>query len=186
MLALEKKPIRDRIHAVTVQEYRRMSELNLISEKTELIEGFIIEKMSKSPLHRFVVERFYRFFAQRLPAGLHVSQEQPLTFAASEPEPDIAVVREELADRSDAHPHSAEFIIEVAIASLEYDREKASIYARAGVPEYWIVMPESQTVERRAALRDGAYHSVETYSFKDEIFLSVLQDVVVPADVLKK
>ena len=42
-------------------------------------------------------------------------------------------------DYSRSHPTAAELVVEVADTSLWYDREvKAAVYARAGIPEYWI------------------------------------------------
>ncbi len=37
------------------------------------------------------------------------------------------------------HPSTALLIVEVAVSSLSHDRKKAGLYAKAGVPEYWIV-----------------------------------------------
>jgi len=59
---------------------------------------------------------------------------------ASEPEPDIAVVTGGPRDYVESHPSRPELVVEVALASLALDRgEKASLYARAGVADYWIV-----------------------------------------------
>jgi len=80
-------------------------------------------------------------------ANYHVRKEEPLTLADSEPEPDVAVVQGTPEDYRTEHPSTAELVIEVAIATLELDRDKADLYAAAGVPEYWIVIPEEQAVE---------------------------------------
>jgi Uma2 family endonuclease len=61
--------------------------------------------------------------------------------------PDVAVVRGTLEDYRKEHPFSAELVVEVAVATLELDRDKAELYAAAGVPEYWIVVPEERAVE---------------------------------------
>jgi Uma2 family endonuclease len=58
----------------------------------------------------------------------------------SEPEPDVSVVPGSFRDYPRDHPARAVLIVEVAESSLRLDRgEKGSLYARAGVPEYWIV-----------------------------------------------
>ena len=58
----------------------------------------------------------------------------------SEPEPDVAVVPGGVEDYGRAHPSRVVLIVEVAETSLAVDREyKASLYARAGVPDYWIL-----------------------------------------------
>jgi Uma2 family endonuclease len=78
-----------------------------------------------------------------------VRQENPLTHRASqsELEPDIAVVQGKPNDHRDAHPTTAELIIEVAIASVELDRAKGAVYAEVGVPEFWIVLPDERAIE---------------------------------------
>jgi len=68
--------------------------------------------------------------------------------ADSEPEPDAAVVPRDPADYRDAHPSRAALIVEVAEASYRIDREyKASLYARAGIADYWIIDLVHATVE---------------------------------------
>ena len=64
-------------------------------------------------------------------------------------------------DYDDAHPRPRAFLIaEVASSSLRKDRSiKSELYARAGVPEYWIVNIAERQLEVRSAPRDGAYCS---------------------------
>ena len=50
-------------------------------------------------------------------------------------------------DFRDGHPDGAVLVVEVAVSSEESDREKASIYAEAGVAEYWLVLPEKGVIE---------------------------------------
>ena len=70
-----------------------------------------------------------------------------MTFADSEPGPDLAIVRGTRSDYRLAHPVSAELVIEVAVSSFEIDLVKAHVYAEGEVPEYWIVCPEKKQVE---------------------------------------
>src|SRR5947208_441229 len=57
---LEIPEVRRRVSPLTVEEYHRLGEFNENGRRTELIRGIIIEKMSKSPLHRIVTSRLYR------------------------------------------------------------------------------------------------------------------------------
>ena len=59
----------------------------------------------------------------------------------SEPLPDVCVVAGNVSDFDHRHPSTAELVIEVAVTTAVADREKAAIYAEAGVKEYWIVLP---------------------------------------------
>lgn len=163
---LELPEVRQRVSTLTVEEYHRLDEYNEHGRRTELIRGIVIEKMSKSPLHAALAKRLHDLLLARLPAGWVVRREDPLTLKDSEPEPDIAVVRGTERDFFNAHPQTAEWVVEIAVSSPVLDRENASLYAEAGVAEYWIVLGTTQQVEiyrqpaggryRERALRSGA------------------------------
>jgi Uma2 family endonuclease len=144
---LEIPEVRKRVSPLSVEEYHQLGEFNENRRRTELIRGIVIEKTSKSPLHRILASRLYNLFLARLPEGFSVWKEEPLTFLDSEPEPDISVVRGREADFLSAHPTTAELVTEVAISSAALDRENASLYAEAGVKEYWIVLGAERKVE---------------------------------------
>jgi len=58
----------------------------------------------------------------------------------SEPEPDVAVVPGAPDDYAHAHPSRPVLTVEVAESSLALDRQrKGSLYARAGLPDYWVL-----------------------------------------------
>ena len=154
--------IRERVVPVSVDHYHRLGELNLLPGATELIDGVVIEKMTKSPLHEYLAQRLHDWFHRHLPASYLARKEAPLTLATSEPGPDISVVRGVLEDFRHQHPDTAELVVEIAVSSLELDRAKAGIYAGAGVREYWIIDASRETVERYREPRDGAYRTVET------------------------
>jgi Uma2 family endonuclease len=154
---LELAEVRKRVSPLSVQEYHRLNEFNENGRRTELIRGIVIEKMSKSPSHRTIVSLLYRLFLTRLPKGFTVWQEQPLTLADSEPEPDISVTRGGERDFLNAHPTTAELVIEVAMSSPALDLENASLYAEAGVKEYWIVLGHQRQVEVYRRPKNGKY-----------------------------
>ena len=81
----------------------------------------------------------------------------PLKLKDSVPEPDLAVVAGQVADYRHAHPTTALLVIEVAVSSLGLDREKAAIYAEAGVTEYWLVVAGQEKIEVYTEPRDGTY-----------------------------
>src|SRR3954470_20694763 len=154
---LEIPEVRQRLSPLSVEEYHRLGEYNENGRRTELIRGYVIEKMSKSPLHRIVTSLLYKLLLAQLPAGFLVWKEEPLTLADSEPEPDIIVVRGEEKDFAKAHPSTAELVVEVAISSAELDRANASLYAEAGVKEYWIVLGLERRVEVYRSPKNGRY-----------------------------
>ncbi|MCL6473426.1 MAG: Uma2 family endonuclease [Firmicutes bacterium] len=133
----------------TREEYYRLAEIGFFQgERVELIEGEIVKMSPISPLHGEVVtllaERLWQLFGE----GYRVRVQLPLSLGDSEPEPDIAVVPGKVGDYVHAHPTTALLVVEVAQTSLEYDREvKAPLYARAGIPEYWIVNLDGHCIE---------------------------------------
>ena len=154
---LEIPEVRRRVSHLSVEEYHRLDEYNENGKRTELIRGILIEKMAKSPLHRLISSLLYAFLSKCLPAGGCVWKEEPLTLADSEPEPDISVTRGSPGDFAKAHPRTAELVVEVAVSSAALDRAGASMYAEAGVKEYWIVLGQEQQVEVYRRPVAGAY-----------------------------
>ena len=139
---LEHPAIRERAARISVEDYHRLGELPV-----ELLSGTIVSKMSKSPTHYTAGEDLREILTGQIQPGYILRAEGPLTFADSEPEPDLCIVKGTKADFRHTHPTTAELIIEIAVSSLEIDRIKALIYAEARVPEYWIVCPEEKCIE---------------------------------------
>ena len=104
---LEIPEFRRRVSPVTVEQYHQFPEFNENGRRTELIRGLVIEKRSKSPLHCAILHRLCELLRATLPANFVLFQQDPLTLADSEPEPDIAVVRGTLRDFLSHHPASA-------------------------------------------------------------------------------
>jgi Uma2 family endonuclease len=166
---LEIPEVRQRVSLLSVEEYHRLDEYNEHGRRTELIRGIVIEKMSKSPLHRIIASFLYRRLLAQLPPGFSVWKEEPLTFLDSEPEPDISVTRGEESDYSKAHPNSAELVVEVAVASPALDRENATLYAEAGIKEYWIVLGAERRVEVYRRPEQGRYQSRHVVGLNDTL-----------------
>jgi Uma2 family endonuclease len=154
---LEIPEVRQRLSPLSVEEYHRLGEYNENSRRTELIRGFVIEKMSKSPLHSMIGSRLHRLLLAQLPEGYSLWKEEPLTFIDSEPEPDVSVVKGDEFDFAEAHPSTAELVVEVAVSSPTLDRELASMYAEAAVKEYWIVLGKERKIEVYLDPNHGQY-----------------------------
>ena len=169
---LENPAVRSLASRMSVEQYHRFSEAGIVPERTELLRGIVVDKMSKSPLHVLIVRLLTEWLTQRESNDRHVRKEEPLTFTDSEPEPDVAVVKGRAEDYRFAHPTTAEFIIEVAISSLELDREKGNIYAEAGVPEFWIVLPQEQAIEVYTSPSVEGYQQMRRHEDADAPLIS--------------
>jgi len=140
------------VHRFSVQEYHRLAESGILHEddEVELLQGWLVPKMTKNPRHDATITRVERVLRNLLPSGWMLRIQSAITTADSEPEPDLAIVREREDDYAASHPTPADIglIIEIADTSLGRDRQKASIYAAAGIAEYWIVNIQQNLVER--------------------------------------
>jgi Uma2 family endonuclease len=150
---------------ITVDEYHRMIEAGSLGEddRVQLIAGAVVAMTPQGPAHALAIQNLTRAVAQGLPADLALRPQLPLTLPDdSEPEPDLAVVRLADACSREHHPRTALLVVEVAGDSLSLDRQtKAVLYARAGLPEYWIVNLAESTVEvyRDPDREAGAYRA---------------------------
>jgi len=143
---LESPGIRDAILRLDVDQYHRLCSSGIISERTELLDGVVVEKMGKSPLHTWTVAVLEDWLRNHLRDGLLLRVEQPLTLGNSEPEPDLAVIAGCRDDFQKCHPSSALLVVEVAITTADLDQAKSAVYAHAGIVQYLLVMPEQKQV----------------------------------------
>jgi Uma2 family endonuclease len=139
------------LHRIRVRDFRRMVDVGIFSEddRIELLEGVLIPMSPMGAPHSWVVQELNRLIARALPDGYRVRPQLPVTLGEySEPQPDLAVVTTGQGDLRTLHPESALLVIEVSFSSLRYDRSaKAPVYARFGIPEYWIVDVQGRAVE---------------------------------------
>jgi Uma2 family endonuclease len=135
----------------TIAEYDRMVRLGVIREEehVELLDGRVVQMTPQGPPHAWVTTEVAKRLTLLLGERYTVRTHAPLrALPASEPEPDIAVVRP--ADMVDMtrHPATALLVVECSMSSLRIDRAiKVPIYARAGIPEYWIANIQQRTLE---------------------------------------
>lgn len=135
----------------TRAEYERMVAAGVLTseDRVELIDGEILTITPQGSAHATSVSLAQEALRTAFGAGTHVRTQLPLALGpASEPEPDVAVVVGPPRAYREAHPQSALLVVEVADATLDYDRAtKGSLYARAGLPDYWIVNLLDRVVE---------------------------------------
>ena len=136
----------------TVDEYQKLTRSGILSEEdsVELLEGWIVYKMPREPQHDMVVKLVEKAIEAVLGSGWHTRGQSAITTADSEPEPDVAVVAGDIRNYGQTHPRPADIslIVEVAVSSLARDRDlKGRLYARAGIPVYWIINLNDLSIE---------------------------------------
>ena len=161
---LDLPEVRARVSRLSVATYDILTEMGALDEREELIRGYLVKKMSKSPLHCTLIKRIFLYLLAFQRGGLVVFTERPLRLADSVPEPDAMIVRGEEADFDNRHPTTAELVVEVAVSSAALDRENASLYAEAGVAEYWIVLGAERQVEVYRQPENGVYRQQRLYA----------------------
>ncbi len=156
---LEDPAIRKQAVPLTLQQYHTLVREGALPSGVEFIEGALIKKIPKSPLHEFIVMTILKALSARLPAGYILRKEGPLTTADSEPEPDISVVKGGARDFIYEHPRTALLVIEVSVTSQELDFAKADIYASANIPKYIVVDAQQRLVSTFDNVRNRKYET---------------------------
>ena len=121
-------------------EYELMAAQGILrpEERVELVAGEILVMTPQGSRHSTVVNVIVDALRNASPGTVTRVQQPLILDPDSEPEPDIAIVSGTHHDYLNEHPRTAVLVVEVADSSLRTDRNKAGVYARAGVREYWI------------------------------------------------
>ena len=123
-------------------EYDRLVDLGVFQgEPLELIDGQLVVAEPQGSCHASAITKVDYALRAIVPAGWILRLQAPVSLdEESEPEPDLAVVPGRPGDYRESHPALPVLVVEVAESSLEFDRtRKGSLYARAAIPDYWIV-----------------------------------------------
>ncbi|CAN5603160.1 Uma2 family endonuclease [soil metagenome] len=166
----------------SVDEYYKMIELGLLKdyEKSEIIEGELIPKMTIGDRHALVVDLLTEFFIRNVSETVRVRVQNPLRISKyNEPEPDI-VLSDLTRYDGKRHPRPAEVIlvVEVSDATLKYDRDvKLKLYAEAGIAEVWIVNLKKDIIEVHQNPFDEIYRTTGIFKTGETVKSEVLPDL---------
>jgi Uma2 family endonuclease len=167
----------------TIEEYHRMGETGILrpEDRVELINGEILEMSPIGSRHMACVNNLNRLLVLGLGTRAVVSPQNPVQIPIhSEPEPDVAVLRPRSYKTSAPTSEDVLLLVEVAETSLRFDRTvKLALYARAGVPEYWLADAgaERVTVHRQPA--GETYGDARVIGMEGALGLLAFPDVVI-------
>ena len=150
-----------------LEDYYHLSDLGLLGEddRVELIEGELVTMAAIKGPRMLGVNRFNNALTSIPERSWIVSVQNSVhLFDNTVPQPDIALLRLE-ADRAEVPEASDVYlIIEVSDTTLSYDRgRKRRLYARGGIPEYWIMDTSGRRILRYAGLESGEYQLVAQF-----------------------
>jgi Uma2 family endonuclease len=137
---------------MSVEEYEELGAQGILTtnSRVELIEGNLVKKHFQSPAHASTVYRLCEDLTKAAPAGWRARFQLPIRMMDSVPEPDAVFARGDRKTLAGRHPTADEvgLVVEVSDSTLRFDHIiKLPLYARAGIPEYWIVNLVDFTVE---------------------------------------
>jgi Uma2 family endonuclease len=176
----------------TRQQCEAIREAGILTGRYELIDGEIISKMGQKPPHAYVVRLVMAWLARLFGVETVLIQSTIDLTAVSpqydEPEPDAAVTAQPVTAYADHHPAPADLllVVEVSDTTLRFDlRNKADLYARAGIREYWVVDLAGRQVFVHRQPAAGGYAEITAYSAEERIApLTRPDDGVRVADLL--
>jgi Uma2 family endonuclease len=141
----------ERPRKFTADEFERMVEAGIFpeDERLELIGGEIVQMAPVGHRHAACIANLTEIFITGLRKRALVWSQGPARLAIdSVPEPDLVLLRRRSYKTGSPRPDDVLLVVEVAESSLRYDRTtKLRLYARAGVPEYWIVGVDGEWIE---------------------------------------
>ena len=163
---------------LTVDAYHALLKAGVIEDgdPVELLEGFLVRKMTKGPRHELARRRLVRLLNAIISKEFFVDSQGAATLIDSEPEPDVFVIRGNEEDYPDRHagPSETVLVVEVADSSVGRDRNlKKRVYGRAGVAQYWVVNLVADCVEvysqPSGATKTPGYGQTDTYRAGDTL-----------------
>ncbi len=173
-------------HRLTRRDYFRLAEAGILSEsdRVELLEGQLIDRAPIGPRHAIVTENLNELLVREFAARARIRCQDPVVLDdRSEPQPDLALVRRPWRGYPHTHPEPGDIylLIEVSDSTLNFDRTvKVELYARAGIPEVWIVDLTTDRVLVHRAPSGGVYGSVIPVEAPGMLCVEALLGVTIP------
>lgn len=172
----------------TVEEFRKMTEVGILPEESgwEIIDGYLIDKMSIGSNHAGTVNLLTQKLIIMLAGKAVVAVQNPIRIDDyNAPEPDISLLRprEDFYRKSLPAPQDALLLIEVSDSTVEYDRDiKKTLYAEAGIAEFWLINLKENTVERYSSPKNGSYRLAEILESGETIKAGTIENLELKID----
>lgn len=160
----------------TVEACYKLAEMGFLEGKFEILDGEVITKMGQKPPHAITLTRLMRVLVTLFGAEF-LRIQAPITLAApentyTEPEPDAAVTRDTENAYTDRHPGPEDLllVVEVSDTPLRTDTlVKARLYARVGIPEYWVLDLNSRRLHVHRDPVNDTYQTITLHTESESV-----------------
>ena len=172
----------------TVAEYYALADIGILSEndRIELLDGDLIVMPPIGDWHAGGVKLFANTMLPQLQGRAMIAVQDPVRLDEhSEPQPDIMLLqwRDDFYRSGHPAPGDVLLLIEVADTSVGYDRNaKLPVYARAGIPEVWIVNRPARRIESYSDPSGSAYSTVRHFSPGETVAPQAFPDITLAVD----
>ena len=170
----------------TVDDYYDMAEAGILThdERVELVNGEIIEMSPIGKRHRSSVYALGHLISLQLGEQAIVGVQNAVHLDnCREFQPDVTILRssDDFYLSNPPGPDDVLLLIEVSDSSLSYDRDvKLSLYARAGIREFWIVNIPDSIVEVYTNPSDGEYQTRRVFGADESVSPSAFPAISLP------
>jgi len=164
--------------AFSVDEFHRMAEAAVFAEddRLELLEGEIVRMTPIGRRHAGCIDRLSDLFWERCRAVAIVRVQNPVLLSQqTELYPDIALLkrRPDFYTESLPQPGDVLLVVEVADTTGDYDRRiKVPRYARAGIPEVWVIDLRDRAID--------VYRQTEGHEYREQRRVGPGESLVIP------
>ncbi|MFB6273285.1 MAG: Uma2 family endonuclease [Salinibacter sp.] len=170
---------------LSVEDYFAIGEAGILGDddRVELLDGRLIDMPPIGPPHSHSVDDFEELLARRLykpeQTVARIRIQSPIHLDEySAPEPDVVLYDPEMPKDRHPHPDDTSLVVEVADATVEYDRQvKADRYAAAGIPEYWLIDLPGEAVDVFRRPEDDGYAERVRHRSEESLVIAKLPDV---------
>jgi Uma2 family endonuclease len=183
-------PAEAKRHRFTAREYRAMAEAGVLSEddRVELVDGEVVDMAPIGSRHLACVVALSHLLVEASGGRFFVSVQNPVRLGErNEPQPDLSLLGRRPRPEASAPPGPEDVlvVVEVSDTTLSYDKNtKLPLYARAGIPEAWIVDLAGRKVEVHHGLRRGGYGGSWTFGPGEKISSAVIGGISLPVDTV--
>ena len=151
----------------SIAEWHELVDSGLLAEKSvEFLEGEIVEVSPEGVEHRYTNSSIVKYLREIFHNIADIQESHPVTLDNSEPEPDIAIVRlpETIYRNHHPYPQDIYWLVEISKRPLNTDlNKKKLIYARNGIPEYWVIDLINKKLIVHTQIQDNDYAQVNEY-----------------------